>query len=107
MFQGWPHLRLAEQRGKKLLPLLRDTFWPPEWWARLYYGVTGGWAWVLCRLVTHPRHVFWWVRLYATFLEPQRENCETPGGQKALGGKENRRMFATVVLVLKKILRKS
>lgn len=107
MFQGWPHLRLAEQRDKKLLPLLRDTFWPPEWWARLYYGVTGGCEWVLCRLLTHPRHVFWWVRLYAAFLEPQREGCDAAGGQKALGGKENRRLSATVVLVFKKILRKS
>lgn len=65
-FQGWPHLRLAEQRHKGRLDLLLDTFFPPEWWTRLYYGVANRRQWLICRWWHHPRHVYWWARLYAS-----------------------------------------
>ena len=71
-FAGWPHLRLREQRGKGFLTILKDTFLPPEWWTRLYYGIGNEWQWRRCRLLTHPRHVLWWIRLYSTFLDSDR-----------------------------------
>ncbi len=92
-FQGWPHLRLAEQRDKKLLTLLKDTFLPPEWWTRLYYGVSNRWELLVCRWIIHPRHVFWWVRLYTAFLQ---STSVSSGGNV-------RRLFGTALSLLKKI----
>ncbi len=54
-FVGWPRYALATQRHKGVWGILRDTFWPPEWWLRFYYGLPPHspalwWA----RLVRHP-----------------------------------------------------
>lgn len=65
MFQGWPQSSLAQQREKGLGAFLKDTFWPPEWWLRLYYGAAGrgpGWWWT--RLIRHPLHIGGWVLHY-------------------------------------------
>lgn len=103
-FQGWPHLRMAEQRDKRLLPLLRDTFLPPEWWTRLYYGISNWWEWLVCRCYTHPRYVFWWARLYATYLEPSRESCDAPKWPRKIGIGGNVRRFINMALALLKKL---
>ncbi|MDY7078349.1 MAG: hypothetical protein SXV54_15640 [Chloroflexota bacterium] len=43
---------------------MRDTFYPPEWWLRLYYGLSNGHALWWGRLVRHPLHILGWVRDY-------------------------------------------
>lgn len=53
-FTGWPHASIAAQRaaGKGYGRILCDTFFPPEWWLRLHYGL-------------HPRQALWsyrWLR---------------------------------------------
>lgn len=97
-FQGWPHLRLAEQREKSFLALLRDTFLPPEWWSKVYYGIEGRWAWYRCRWLTHPNHVFWWMRLYASFLGTSTDEYSVSEGQKGSGG-----ILFTVIRLRKKL----
>ncbi|MFZ5916043.1 MAG: nucleotidyltransferase domain-containing protein [Chloroflexota bacterium] len=56
-FAGWPRFSLTTQREKGFVGILRDTFYPPAWWLRLYYGLGGGlalwWGW----LVRHPLHI--------------------------------------------------
>lgn len=99
-FQGWPHLRLAEQRDKKLLALLKDTFLPPAWWTRLYYGISNGWEWLVCRWFTHPRHIFWWVRLYAAFLENSCESCDASRWQRRSGKDGTIRRLTNITLAL-------
>jgi hypothetical protein len=69
-FSGWPHLRLSEQRYRGLAAILKETFLPPEWWARTYYGCSSRWAYMCCIVGKHPRHIWWWARLYVSFLLP-------------------------------------
>lgn len=67
-FCGWPYLRLKEQGEKTFFALIRSTFLPSEWWCRIYYGISSRGAYYRCRWLTHPLHVFWWMRLHASFL---------------------------------------
>ncbi|KAB2888884.1 MAG: nucleotidyltransferase family protein [Desulfobulbaceae bacterium] len=66
-FTGWPHLRLAEQRDRSLPAIVRATFAPPQWWCRMYYGISSWRELLACRLVRHPAHIWWWARLYSSF----------------------------------------
>jgi hypothetical protein len=64
-FRGWPRSSLAAQREKRYWGILRDSFYPPEWWLRMHYGVDKAptslwWA----RLVRHPLHILGWVGDY-------------------------------------------
>ncbi len=63
-FDGWPRHSLAAQRHKGLWGILHDTFFPSEWWVRLYYGLPDGPALWWGRLVRHPLWVFGWVLHY-------------------------------------------
>ncbi|MCI5147499.1 MAG: hypothetical protein D3923_18690, partial [Candidatus Electrothrix sp. AR3] len=63
-FMGWPKLKLGQQRGKGIWPILRDTFFPSRWWLKIYYTPTGYSSWLWCRLVKHPQHILWWFWLY-------------------------------------------
>ena len=71
-FTGWPHLRLSEQKENGLATILSNTFLPPEWWCRVYYGLQGRWARYVCLCWWHPRHILWWICLYSTFLDTDR-----------------------------------
>lgn len=53
-FCGWPRYALSRQRDKGTAAILRDTFHPPEWWLRLYYGVGPGRSLVWHRWLKHP-----------------------------------------------------
>jgi hypothetical protein len=71
-FQGWPRYSWAAQRHKSYMGILRDSFYPAEWWLRFYYGLPSGpstklridpalwWG----RAVRHPLHILGWVRHY-------------------------------------------
>ncbi len=65
-FDGWPKNRLSECKNKHLFQILRETLFPPPWWFDIYYGISGRIQRLRCRLVTHPRHLMWWVRLYGS-----------------------------------------
>lgn len=93
-FCGWPYRRLKEQREKRLLALLHDTFLPPEWWCRLYYGVQHRWNYYACRCLTHPLHILWWVRLYASFIVPDQ------GDDKKLTTVQKVLRFQRIVLAI-------
>lgn len=68
-FQGWPRYTLAAQRHKSYFDILRDSFFPAEWWLRFYYGLPSGpstrlrldpaywWG----RWARHPLHILGWV----------------------------------------------
>jgi hypothetical protein len=63
-FQGWPRSSLAAQRIKGYGGIMRDSFFPPEWWLRFYYGLPSGPALWWGRLVRHPLHILGWVAHY-------------------------------------------
>jgi Uncharacterised nucleotidyltransferase len=79
-FSGWPHLRLSEQRQRGLAAILKETFLPPEWWARTYYGCSSRWTYLCCIVSEHPRHIWWWAKLYASFLLPESPPSPQKGG---------------------------
>ncbi|MBN2004558.1 MAG: nucleotidyltransferase family protein [Anaerolineae bacterium] len=66
-FCGWPHTSLAEQRDKGWGGILRDTFFPPEWWLRLYYALGSDTPTLWARGARHPFHILGWT--WHLFLE--------------------------------------
>lgn len=68
-FTGWPKRRLRELKasGRKRHQILFDTFFPPSWWLQIYYGAVTKQERFWCVVYTHPRHIYWWARLYASF----------------------------------------
>ncbi|MEJ2134814.1 MAG: nucleotidyltransferase family protein [Desulfofustis sp.] len=65
-YQGWPHKRLKDLKaaGTRLPEILRKTFLPSIWWLRMYYGAVSTPQLLFCLLWKHPRHVYWWARMY-------------------------------------------
>ncbi len=63
-FTGWPHFRLSEQREKGLMEILHHTFFPGQWWMLMYYSPENQLSYIWSRLVRHPMHIFWWIKLY-------------------------------------------
>jgi hypothetical protein len=65
-FDGWPHKRLKELKGagNKLPQIVVKTFLPPRWWLKIYYGAETIWERLRCLCWHHPRHIWWWVRMY-------------------------------------------
>ncbi|MBN1148031.1 MAG: nucleotidyltransferase family protein [Anaerolineales bacterium] len=59
-YQGWPRKGLAGRHKESRREILCDTFAPPEWWLRLFYGVGGQCSWLWHRWVRHPLHVLEW-----------------------------------------------
>ncbi len=64
-FQGWPRRSLARQREKGYPRILHDTFFPPEWWLGLYYGISSPQSFFWHRWVRHPLHI---LGLFRQFL---------------------------------------
>jgi hypothetical protein len=56
-FRGWPSLALMDQRTKGLGRFLLNTFFPSEWWLRLYYGLGTTKPVLWYRIVRHPLHI--------------------------------------------------
>jgi hypothetical protein len=61
-FRGWPNASLAAQRRKGYWRILRDSFFPSEWWLRLYYGLGSARPLFWYRWVRHPLHILGWVK---------------------------------------------
>jgi hypothetical protein len=64
-YSGWPRRRLVGRRSESVQAILKDTFAPPEWWLRLFYGVGDKPSWLWNRWLRHPLHVLEWVGHYA------------------------------------------
>jgi len=60
-FEGWPRTSIRAQREKGAWGILRDTFAPPEWWVRLYYGLGSAAPLFTTRWLRHPWHILGWV----------------------------------------------
>lgn len=56
-FQGWPRLSLAQKRTDGYTRILYETFFPSEWWLRLYYGVGTTRPIFWHRWLRHPLHI--------------------------------------------------
>jgi hypothetical protein len=63
-FTGWPYFRLSEQRERGFIEILRYTFFPGQWWMLMYYTPESRLSYIWSRLVRHPMHIFWWIKLY-------------------------------------------
>lgn len=79
-FNGWPRRRMKEL--EKQVPvgiILKDTFLPPQWWLRVYYGAGTSWfRYLLALLFEHPKHILWWVHLYSHFVIETRPQDVNP-----------------------------
>lgn len=56
-WQGWPRLAFGRWREQGALRFFKHTFWPSQWWQRLYYGVGIDRPLWATRLVRHPLHI--------------------------------------------------
>ena len=67
-FNGWPQRRrkVLKAEASKLHQIFSDTFLPSKWWLGVYYGAVASQGYLLCLLWKHPRHVFWWLKLFAS-----------------------------------------
>ena len=101
-FIGWPHRRLKEQKEGRWnrYQILRDTLFPPFWWLRIYYGVNIS-GLFRCLLWQHPRHILWWAKLYASFLETEAPSQATR--DESFFGSKLYRGFQKGIAFLKKI----
>ena len=70
-FAGWPHHRMKEQKakGRKWYQVLRDTFLPPVWWTKVYYGEKSWQGYFRCIILKHPRQIYWWKRLFSSLVD--------------------------------------
>lgn len=101
-FRGWPQLKMKQLHSKTISEIISTTFWPSEWWCRLYYAIATPWEYYKCRLLTHPLHVFWWIRLYSSFLLPDQAD-----GKGLSTRRKVRRITGTGIAMIRKIIRKS
>jgi hypothetical protein len=61
-FAGWPRASLAELRRQKgYRHIVRDTFYPSEWWLRLRYGLGSARPLFAYRWLWHPLHIVGWI----------------------------------------------
>lgn len=82
-FTGWPKVRLKGQKalGKKFHQIVFDTFFPPSWWLKIYYGIATKRAYLLCLVYRHPRHIAWWIVLYSSFLSKEDARQDSGAGK--------------------------
>ena len=71
-YRGWPACPLASPQRRRLDLYLRDTFWPPEWWLRLHYGLGPAGPLVPTRWLGHPGRILRGVghKLARDYLNP-------------------------------------
>lgn len=67
-YNGWPAKHLKEIAKPETPHFLFETFWPAEWWLKVYYRVDQGIAYWRARFITHPGLVWWWIRIYWPFF---------------------------------------
>lgn len=67
-FKGWPQRRIKDFKvnGIGWSRILKNTFFPPVWWTKIYYGERGHRGYLSAIVLKHPRHILWWKRLYSS-----------------------------------------
>jgi hypothetical protein len=60
-YLGWPRSATRNQSRAGGLIGIKRTFFPPEWWLRLYYGGNNSTGWFWRRYIRHPFHLLEWV----------------------------------------------
>jgi hypothetical protein len=67
-FHGWPHRRLKDFKANGIgwSRIVKDTFLPPVWWAKIYYGERGYRGYLRTILLKHPRQILWWKQLFSS-----------------------------------------
>ncbi len=60
-FQGWPRATIGEQWEKGFGRILRDSFFPSEWWLRLRYQLGSARPVFWYRWVRHPCYISGWI----------------------------------------------
>ncbi|WLE99253.1 MAG: nucleotidyltransferase family protein [Candidatus Electrothrix communis] len=65
-FHGWPCAKVAAQRqqGKNNWDIVRDAFFPSEWWVCLHYGAGGITQRLWYRYIYHPWQIVQWLVRY-------------------------------------------
>ncbi len=63
-FAGWPRFSPKMQQEKGWSGILRDSFFPPEWWLRMYYGLGPGISTQWGRWIRHPLYILGHVARY-------------------------------------------
>ena len=56
-FAGWPRSPLSQQQSKGYLQILRDSFFPGQWWLYLNYGLGSTDSLFWTRWVQHPGYI--------------------------------------------------
>jgi hypothetical protein len=56
-FQGWPRVHHEHQQERHSRSVLRDTFFPSEWWLRLRYNLGSTRALFFYRWIRHPLYI--------------------------------------------------
>jgi hypothetical protein len=56
-FQGWPRVSFRRQREQRGRSVLRDTFFPSEWWLRLRYNLGSARPLFFYRWIRHPLYI--------------------------------------------------
>lgn len=56
-FQGWPRVRHKRQQEWRSRSVLRDTFFPSEWWLRLRYNLGSTHSLFFSRWMRHPLYI--------------------------------------------------
>ncbi len=74
-FEGWPRVSWKKTRAKPWAKAVKDTFFPGEWWLRLYYGVAAGRSIFATRWMGHPLHILSW----PPRVIPIMQNWRPPG----------------------------
>jgi hypothetical protein len=78
-------MKELKQQRQSSIRFLIDTFFPPAWWMKIYYGIATRAQYLNHLLIHHPKHIFWWVRIYAPHLTDKgADSKETQKGWKAL-----------------------
>ena len=63
-YKGWPRVKLAKQKDESVWKIFKYTFFPSQWWKKIYYGADGICSLFWCGLVQHPMHIFRWIKIY-------------------------------------------
>jgi len=67
VYEGYPRQWFREHVRRGLRRSLRETFWPSEWWVRMYYGLPATTPVGVGR-ARHAAHILWDLAIYATSL---------------------------------------
>ena len=63
-YGGWPLLTIKRVPVHQWLKYARNTIWPSQWWAQIYYGHIRGLDFYKTRFFTHPQTLWRWAKTF-------------------------------------------